>query len=98
MQGTKLWLGFAEPQRWNLGRESLLWQGFPLQKYEEATTEFGESFLAELGGNAFAGSIVVVILGGIMALIPWTPQKPTEQTSSALKLAFASLKKEQEDS
>ena len=88
-----MWLGFAEPQRWNLGRESLLWQGFPISKHEETVAGCTEGFLSELGGNAFAGPVVTVLIAGIISLIPWSPGKPKDQTASALKLAFMAIKK-----
>ena len=57
---TRLWLGFAETPRFMLGREALTLQCFPIGRLELGMMEdFGETFMFDLAGNAFAGSKIV---------------------------------------
>lgn len=77
-------------QRLNLGREALLWQGFPLKEVEDKVLDsHTDAFLGDLGGNAFSSTVVVALLCGILTALPWAGKQPesttVEEASPALQ-------------
>ena len=85
-------LGGAVPPRFNLGRESLLWQGFPLfEVAEDILAKFGETFLAELGGNAYSSPVMFAFLAAALANLTFEQPEPVDDVDDVLASVVASL-------
>ena len=92
MPGGKYWL--EDGHRTLLGREGLALQGFPYKKISEATlSQFGESFLQDIAGNAYPGPMMLSVLFAAIAKAQWKAPRiqQKESAKSALNLMKRSL-------
>ena len=78
MPANDWWISLPERQGLLLGREALMLQGFPhhqLDEVVESDTDlkkvFSESFAMDLAGNAFSGTVVLVLLLALFLTLPW---------------------------
>jgi hypothetical protein len=78
-----MWSG--EKQRLLIGRESLMLQAYPCNRNDvaERLDCFSESFLADLGGNAYCGTVLTALFLSLLASIPWID---TDQEMAMLAL------------
>ena len=72
------WISLPERQGLLLGREALMLQGFPHHQLDEVVESdadlkkvFSESFAMDLAGNAFSGTVVLVLLLALFLTLPW---------------------------
>ena len=67
-----VWLELPGRQaRLQLGRESMMIQGFPLQKVPSLVQRTEESLMASLGGNMMAATVPLAILLSMFEAIHW---------------------------
>ena len=78
MPANDWWISLPERQGLLLGREALMLQGFPYHQLEEVVESdadlkkvFSESFAMDLAGNAFSGTVVLVLLLALFLTLPW---------------------------
>ena len=77
-----------------LGREGLALQGFPYKKIpEERLRDFGESFLQDLAGNAYPGTMMLSCFMAAIMTATWQLPRVGEKASakSAVDLMKPSL-------
>ena len=99
LPGQLLWCDLLKPPRPLMGREALLFQGFPVPQFldqKDRDYEASEALMQELAGNAMAVPVVLATLQSLIASV-WLkpPQKPAsdqnvQEALSALSLLMAS--------
>ena len=90
MPGGKYWL--EDGHRILLGREGLALQGFPYKKVSaKVLAQFGESFLQDLAGNAYPGTMMLSCVIAAITSAAW--QTPRMQQLESAKSAVSLMKR-----
>ena len=78
LPGQLLWVELLKPPRFMLGREALLFQGFPVTRYfEDCDPEYqpSEHLMQDLAGNAMAFPVLLAVIQSMMASAWLKPQQ-----------------------
>lgn len=95
LPGQLLWLSLAGGvPRLQLGREALLFLGFPLLHMQPLLDRTGEALLQDLAGNAMALPVLLAILMSTFASVSWrtgasaadAPASSAEEVAAALAM------------
>ena len=89
LPGQLLWVELLKPPRFMLGREALLFQGFPVTRYfEDCDPEYqpSEHLMQDLAGNAMAFPVLLAVIQSMMASA-WL--KPQQKAASSENLETA---------
>jgi len=77
-----LWLHVARP-RLLLGREALLFQGYPISEVKELLASHSEGLLQDLAGNAVALPVLLAVVQSTLEAISWRKVRIREGASSS---------------
>lgn len=94
LPGQSLWLHIpGGEERLLLGREALVWQGFPVCRAD--ADQVSERFLQDLAGNAMTMHVLLAVVQAAMAALTWKVGEPTHAISAKEELdsAYALLDK-----
>ena len=82
-----LWLHIpGDEERLLLGREALMWQGFPVCRADADSVS--ERFLQDLAGNAMTMHVLLAVIQSAMAALTWAG-KPAHAVSEKEELDSA---------
>ncbi|CAE7946113.1 unnamed protein product [Symbiodinium sp. KB8] len=93
LPGQLLWVELLKPPRFLLGREALLFQGFPVERYwESKDPEFepSESLMQDLAGNAMAFPVLLAVIQSVMASA-WLKPQQQAASSESVETALSAL-------
>jgi site-specific DNA-cytosine methylase len=72
MPGQVAWIEpLVGEQRLQLGRESLLLQGYPIAKVPRLVEKTSERVMQEIGGNMMAATLPLAVLQALFIALPW---------------------------
>ena len=95
MPGQVTWLQVpGGSPRLQLGRESLILQGYPIAKIADLIEKTSERQMQEIAGNMMAAPIPLAILQAVMAALPWrvatsSASAPSHSTADDVELALS---------
>ena len=88
LPGQWLWLHIpGGEERLLLGREALMWQGFPVCRAD--TDQVPERFLQDLAGNAMTLHVLLAVVQAAMAALTWKAADQTHAISEKEELNSA---------
>jgi site-specific DNA-cytosine methylase len=97
MPGQVTWLQVpGGVPRLQLGRESLMLQGYPIARITDLVGKTSERQMQEIAGNMMAAPIPLAILQALMAALPWrvatsSASAPSHSTADDVELAWSSF-------